>query len=414
MSVTSFSIAIIGAGPAGLMAADLLSQAGCQVTVYDAMPSAGRKLLQAGRGGFNLTHSEPYDDFIGRYTQREQHITPWLQQFNADDVRLWAEQLGVATYIGSSGRVYPTNMQAAPLLRAWLQRMKLAGVTFKMRHRWLGWTVDGAMQLQHLEQTLNATPSATVLAMGGASWPRLGSDGAWVKPLREAGIEIAPLLPANCGFNLLWSDIFKQRFAGLPIKNVRFSYTDLQGITHSKLGEAMLTEYGLEGSLVYALSAGLRDQIQQTKKAVILYADLMPDHSLDALKTRFKRGWAKKGKASLASLFKKLGLSNVQVGLLREVLSAEQLQDADTVAHTLKQLPLALQSTRPIDEVISSAGGITFDALDANLMLKQKPGVFCAGEMLDWEAPTGGYLLTAVLASGKVVANGVLDYLNRQ
>ena len=409
MSLSQHSIAIIGAGPAGLMAAEVLAKAGLRVTVYDAMPSAGRKLLQAGRGGLNITHSEPYADFVQRYDAKSELIIHgWLTQFDANALRAWVSELGIETFVGSSGRVYPLNMQAAPLLRLWLHRLRAAGVQFAMRHTCLGWTDAGELRLQNPEGEIRINPDATLLAMGGASWPKLGSNGAWKSWFETDGISVSPFLPANCGFNVGWSSIFSEKFAGQPLKNVVLSVTDKKGQTHQKRGEAMLTAHGIEGSLIYALSANIRDALQ-LNSPVTVWADLMPDVSLDKLQNALGKP---KGKQSLASFFKRQGLSAVQVGLLREVLTPQQLSDMALVAQTLKRLPIQIQSTRPIEEAISTAGGVSFSELTQGLMLTQKPGVFCAGEMLDWEAPTGGYLLTAVMASGIVAAKGVIEYLN--
>lgn len=404
-------VAIIGAGPAGLMAAEKLIEIGCTVTVYDAMPSAGRKILQAGRGGFNITHSEPYEQFITRFGKKQTQINDWLAVFNADDLRIWAQDLGIETYIGSSGRVYPTSMQAAPFLRAWLHRLKIAGVEFKMRHRWIGWNENNQPIMEYHQEQFPITTDATLFALGGASWPKLGSNGAWVAPFTQANIQISPLLPANCGFNVSWSTIFAERFAGQPLKNIQFRFTDSHGRLHQKRGEAMLTQYGIEGSLTYLLSGVLRDDLIATGQNITLYVDLLPNQTTEHLQNHLQKSWLKKGKMSLSSFYKKAGISALHLGLLREVLTQPELQDMEKVAETLKQLPLSLHSTRPIEEVISSAGGVAFEALDKNLMLIHKPGVFCAGEMLDWEAPTGGYLLTAAFASGIVAANGILNYL---
>lgn len=400
-------IAIIGAGPAGLMAAEVLAQAGFSVTVYDAMASAGRKILQAGRGGLNVTHSEVYDDFVTRYGNKQPQITPWLEQFNANDLRQWMSDLGIETFVGSSGRVYPLNMQAAPFLRLWLQRLRGLGVKFAMRHRCLGWNQQGALCFNHQETALLIQPDATLFALGGASWSRLGSDGLWREWFEQQHINVVPFAPANCGFNLAWSAIFSKKFAGQPLKNIVLSFTDSHAQHHRKLGEAMITQHGLEGSLVYALSAALRDEII-AQGSIQVFADLLPDISLQKLQASLQKP---RGKQSLATFFKRQGLSTLQVGLLREGLSAEQINDMSLVAKTLKHLALNLLSPRPIDEAISTTGGVNFAELTPKLMLKKMPGTFCCGEMLDWEAPTGGYLLTAVLASGKVAAQGIIEHL---
>lgn len=403
----SKTIAIIGAGPAGLMAAEVLAQAGFALTVYDSMASAGRKILQAGRGGLNVTHSENYEEFVTRYGNKQPQITTWLEQFNADDLRQWMSDLGIETFVGSSGRVYPLNMQAAPFLRLWLQRLRSLGVKFAMRHRCIGWNQQGALCFNHQETALLIQPDATLFALGGASWSRLGSDGLWREWFEQQHINVVPFAPTNCGFNLAWSAIFSEKFAGQPLKNVVLSFKDCHGQRQTKLGEAMVTKHGLEGSLIYALSGALRDVIL-AKGSLTVLADLMPDTALEKLQTTLNKP---RGKQSLASFFKRQGLSAVQVGLLREVLSPEQLNDMSQVAQTLKNLPLNFFNPRPIDEAISTAGGVDFAELTPHLMLKKMPGTFCCGEMLDWEAPTGGYLLTAVLASGKVAAQGIIEHL---
>lgn len=402
-SQTDFDVVIVGAGPGGLMAAEELAAKGYRIAVFDAMPSAGRKLLQAGRGGLNLTHSEPKADFMQRYGEASQQIALWLAQFDADDLRAWAAGLGVETFVGSSGRVYPASMQAAPLLRHWLQRLKAAGVRFAMRHRWVGWNDDNALLFESAGEQVAVHARAVVLALGGASWPRLGSNGQWQALLESRGIQVNTFQPSNCGFNLQWSPVFQERFAGEPLKNVLFSFTDHRGQRWQKQGEAMLTQYGIEGSAVYALSAPLRDTLV-ANGTVTLYADLLPYKEGDELVKRLAKPH---GKQSLSSHFKRCGLSALQIGLLREVLMAENLQDAQRVVNTLKHYPLHLSSPRPIEEAISTAGGIALSEMDDALMLRKLPGVFAVGEMLDWEAPTGGYLLTAVMASAKVAADGV-------
>lgn len=403
-----FDVVIVGAGPGGLMAAEVLAQKGYRIGVYDAMPSAGRKLLQAGRGGLNLTHSEPEADFIGRYGAASEQIAGWLARFDAQALRAWAAGLGVETFVGSSGRVYPLSMQAAPLLRHWLQRLKAAGVRFAMRQRWLGWGENGQLIFEQAGQRHEVRARATLLALGGASWPRLGSDGRWRPLLGARGVQVNAFEPSNCGFNVAWSPIFQERFAGQPLKNAVFSFTDQAGQCWHKQGEAMLTRYGIEGSVIYALSAPLRDTLS-AQGAVTLTVDLLPGQAGEELRKRLAKA---RGKQSMASHFKRAGLSALQVGLLREVLPPEQLQDAQQVVATLKRFPLALISPRPVAEAISSAGGIALSELDAHLMLRRLPGVFAVGEMLDWEAPTGGYLLTAVMASAIVAAEGVEAFLN--
>jgi len=400
------TVAIIGGGPAGLMAAEVLSQAGLHVDVYDAMPSVGRKFLMAGKGGMNITHAEPLADFLTRYGTRRELIAPLLRTFPPETLREWIHGLGVETFVGSSGRVFPTDMKAAPLLRAWLHRLREQGVRFHMRHRWLGWDAQEELRFATPEGERHLKASATLLALGGGSWPQLGSDGAWVSLLSARGADVAPLRPSNCGFDIAWSDHFRERFVGEPLKSVAASFGDVR-----KQGECVITEHGIEGGLIYALSAPLRDEIARSGHA-ILHLDLLPDWSLQKVQQEVAHP---RGSRSLSSHLKsRLGLHGVKANLLREILSAAQINDDSLLAHTLKALPLRLIAPRPLREAISSAGGVTFESLDAKLMLKKSPGVFCSGEMLDWEAPTGGYLLTACFASGRVAGSGALDWLRSQ
>ncbi|MBD3811580.1 MAG: TIGR03862 family flavoprotein [Betaproteobacteria bacterium] len=404
------TVAVIGGGPAGLMAAEILSQDGVQVDLYDAMPSFGRKFLLAGVGGMNITHSEPFDAFLSRYGARAADIQPLLGVFSPATLREWIHGLGVETFVGSSGRVFPKDMKAAPLLRAWLHRLRESGVRFHVRHRWLGWVNDGALRFASPQGELNVCANAVVLALGGGSWAKLGSDGAWVPLLEQRGVEIAPLLPSNCGFDVAggWSEHLRSRFAGQPLKTVALRFSDAAGHVHQRTGELMLSDTGVEGSLVYALSALLRDTIALQGLAT-LELDLAPDKPLQRLVAEVAHP---RGARSLSShLQSRAGIKGVKMALLREILSAEQLNDPEKLAHAIKSLPLTLGAPRPLDEVISSAGGVRFEALDDTLMLRKLPGVFCAGEMLDWEAPTGGYLLTACLASGRVAGQGALHYL---
>jgi uncharacterized flavoprotein (TIGR03862 family) len=409
----SHTVAVIGGGPAGLMAAEVLSASGVQVHVYDAMPSVGRKFLLAGRGGLNLTHSEPFDIFMSRFGDRHAQLEPMLTQFGPEQVREWAAGLGIETFVGTSGRVFPTDMKAAPLLRAWLQRLRAAGVQFHMRHRWL---VDGdapiaAASLRFATPAGEATvkADAVVLALGGASWARLGSDGAWAPWLQARGVDVAPLLPANCGFDGAgWSEHFSSRFAGQPFKSVAVSFTDSQGRRFARKGEFVATATGIEGSLIYAASALLRDEIAAHGSATLLL-DLLPDRSAEQVLAAVKHP---RGARSLSSHLKsRLGLEGIKAGVLHEVLSREAMQDTAQLAATIKAVPLRLVAARPIDEAISTAGGVRFDALDEGLMATALPGVFVAGEMLDWEAPTGGYLLTASMASGAAAARGAIKQL---
>lgn len=404
-------VAVIGGGPAGLMAAEVLSASGAQVHVYDAMPSVGRKFLLAGRGGLNLTHSEPFDAFMGRFGNRRAELEPMLVQFGPQQVRDWATGLGVETFVGTSGRVFPKDMKAAPLLRSWLQRLRAAGVQFHMRHRWLG---EGAVDLAALRFAtpvgeVTAKTDAVVLALGGASWARLGSDGAWAPWLQACGVDVAPLRPANCGFDGSgWTEHFSSRFAGQPFKSVAVSFTDSQGRHFARKGEFVATATGIEGSLIYAASALLRDEIAANGSATLLL-DLLPDRSAEQVLAAVKHP---RGARSLSSHLKsRLGLDGIKAGVLHEVLSRDAMADAAQLAATIKAVPLKLVAARPVDEAISTAGGVRFDALDVQLMANALPGVFAAGEMLDWEAPTGGYLLTASMASGVAAARGVIQRL---
>lgn len=439
-----FRIAVVGGGPAGLMAAEVLAGAGSAVAVqvYDAMPSVGRKFLLAGKGGLNLTHSEEFEPFMGRYGERRASLEPLLASFAAPQLRAWAEALGVETFVGSSGRVFPKDMKAAPLLRAWLQRLRNAGVKFFMRHRWLGWADDGALRFSSPAGEVLVQADAVLLALGGGSWARLGSDGAWVPLLAERGVPVTPLQPSNCGFDVAasrsaesaaepletrreflkelvgkgeasigWTEHFKSRFAGQPFKSVAINFTDSQGRSFSRKGEFVATATGVEGSLVYAASSLLRDEIAAKGQATFLL-DLLPGKSAEQvlLEVRHPRG-----SRSLSSHLKsRLSLDGIKAAMLHELLDRDSINDPVKLAHAIKALPVTLVAARPLDEAISSAGGVGFEAMDAGLQLKTLTGlacpVFCAGEMLDWEAPTGGYLLTACLASGRAAGQGVLTH----
>lgn len=410
MQQTPGKIIVIGGGPAGLMAAETLANAGCQVDVYDAMPSVGRKFLLAGKGGMNLTHSEEPTAFLGRYGSRADVLAPLIAQFDGAALRAWAADLGVATFVGSSGRVFPTDMKAAPLLRAWLHRLRQSGVQFHMRHRWLGWDESRLCFATPLGDVVVAA-DAVVLALGGGSWARLGSDGAWVPLLQAKGIKIAPLRPANCGFDVAWSDYFKQRFAGHPLTSVIAHVKDQTGANIARQGQFVMTEGGVEGSLIYAMSAHLRDAIATDGKA-ILHLDLVPGKTADRVRNEVMHP---RGSRSLSShLRSRLGLDSLKTALLHECLPAEYFLQPERLAAAIKYLPLTLIAPRPIDEAISSAGGVCFEALDAHLMCRDLPGVFCAGEMLDWEAPTGGYLLTGCFATGRQAGLGVLEWLTKK
>ena len=402
-------VAVIGGGPAGLMAAEVLAASGAQVDLFDAMPSVGRKFLLAGKGGLNLTHNEPFDAFAGRYGARRVVIEPMLREFGAAELRAWAQALGVSTFVGTSGRVFPIDMKAAPLLRAWLARLRAAGVRFHMRHRWLGWDAAGALRFSTPRGETQHEADAVVLALGGGSWARLGSDGAWLALLKRRGVEIAPLQPSNCGFDVAgWSEFFRSRFAGQPMKTVALSVRIAGEPVFEQPGEFVVTESGVEGSLIYAASSVVRDQIAAHGSALV-HIDLLPGRSIEFVRNEVARP---RGSRSLSTHLKsRLGIDGVKAALLHELLPRDVIADPARLSEAIKALPLTLVRARPIDEAISSAGGVRFDAMDETLMLRTLPGVFCAGEMLDWEAPTGGYLLTACMASGRVAARGVLARL---
>ena len=431
-------VIVIGGGPAGLMAAEVLSGAGVPVDLFDAMPSVGRKFLLAGKGGLNLTHAEPAARFAQRYGARRAQIQALLNGLGPLQLRDWAEGLGIATFVGTSGRVFPADMKAAPLLRAWLQRLRhpaskgAQGVRFFMRHRWLGWADDGqTLRWETPEGEVQTRADAVVLALGGGSWARLGSNGAWVPLLSQRGVAVAPLLPANCGFDVAlspmhsaataalpvqavpaptsgWSSHFASRYAGQPFKTVTITVRTSQGQIFERKGEFVATATGVEGSLIYAASSLLRDDIIRQGQATVLL-DLLPDLSLQRVQAEVAHP---RGARSLSSHLKsRLGLEGIKMALLHELLDKDCLHDPVRLGAAIKALPLHLVATRPIDEAISSAGGVLFEALTPDLMCEALPGVFCAGEMLDWEAPTGGYLLTACLASGRQAGLGVLRYL---
>ncbi|WP_323044408.1 TIGR03862 family flavoprotein [Paraburkholderia sp.] len=415
-SFDSARVAVIGGGPAGLMAAEALARRGIQVDVHDAMPSVGRKFLMAGKGGMNITHSEPLEPFLGRYGARREQIAPLLETFGPDALRAWLQGLGVETFVGSSGRVFPTDMKAAPMLRAWLHRLREAGVHFHMRHKWTGWNHDSGADHAAAHELRFETPGgeqivtydAVVFALGGASWPRLGSDAAWVPLLSAREVPVTPLRPANCGFDADWSPYLRERFAGQPVKSVAITLTDVDNKVHNRQGEILLTETGLEGSLIYALSATIRERILADGDVTITL-DMAPGLTLERLVAEVTRP---RGSRSMSThLHGRIGISGVKLALLHEILSKEAFADANGLAHAIKALPVRLTRARPIAEAISTAGGVPFEALDEHLMIKCLPGAFCAGEMLDWEAPTGGYLLTACFASGLVAGRGALAYL---
>lgn len=446
-------VAVIGGGPAGLMAAEVLASAGSAVSVqvYDAMPSVGRKFLLAGKGGLNLTHSEPPEVFMRRYGERSAQLQPLIAAFGPAELRAWAASLGVETFVGSSGLVFPKDMKAAPLLRAWLHRLRGAGVQFSMRHRWLGWADDGALKFSTPAGVVQAQADAVVLALGGGSWARLGSDGAWVPLLAGCGAAVVPLQPSNCGFDVAarpdrpapgeaaaaepgetrreflmeligkspipqagWTEHFASRFAGQPFKSVAIEFTDSRGRTFKRKGEFVATATGVEGSLIYAVSALLRDEIAAHGSATF-WLDLLPDKTPEQVRIEVCHP---RGSRSLSSHLKsRLNLDGIKMAMLYELLDKESIADPVKLAAGIKALPVRVLAARPIDEAISSAGGVMFEAMDAQLHLKMPEGttqaVFCAGEMLDWEAPTGGYLLTACFASGRAAGHGVLELIRK-
>ena len=411
MSVSStHHIAVIGAGPAGLMAAEVLARGGARVTVYEAMPSAGRKFLMAGRGGLNLTHSEPLPAFLSRYREATPRLAAAIEAFPPDALRGWSEALGQPTFVGSSGRVFPEAFKASPLLRAWLRRLDAAGVKFAFRHRCAGWDEQGRLQFATPDGPREVEAAATVLALGGASWPRLGSSGDWVALLAARGVDISPLKPANSGFTVDWSDIFRDRFEGQPLKGVQLTIGP-----HVARGEAIVTRSGIEGGAVYALSADLRDAILRDGQATLNVA-LRPDLGADDLLRRLS---APRGKQSLSNFLRKaINLSPVAIGLLQEAAKTSgtplaSISPAD-LTRLVNSVPVRLTGVAPIARAISSAGGIAFDELDSDYMIRRLPGVFAAGEMLDWEAPTGGYLLQASFATGFAAGMGVLRRLERR
>jgi uncharacterized flavoprotein (TIGR03862 family) len=401
-------IAVIGAGPAGLMAAEVLSDGGADVRVYDAMPSAGRKFLMAGRGGLNLTHSEPLPAFLTRYGKATPQLAPAIKAFPPSAMREWSEALGQPTFVGSSGRVFPKAMKASPLLRAWLRRLDASGVRFELRQRWTGWDEDGRLLFETPNGQSAVNADATVLALGGASWPRLGSTGAWVETLVSKGVAISPLRPANCGFTVAWSGIFRDRFEGQPLKGIALSFG-----AQTVRGEAIVTRTGIEGGAIYALSADLREAIDSSGQAT-LHVALRPDVEPGDLVARLS---APKGKQTLSNWLRKAAhLSPVGIGLLQEAAIASgavlSSLSPENLARLINGVPIKLNGTAPIARAISTSGGIAFSELDADFMIRRLPGVFAAGEMLDWEAPTGGYLLQASFAAGAAAGRGALKYLS--
>ena len=397
------TVAIIGGGPAGLMAAEVISAQGIHVDVYDAMPSVGRKFLMAGKSGLNLTHTDPFNVFVSRYGKRREQIEPLLKVFGAEQLLAWVHGLGVQTFAGTSGRIFPVEMKASPLLRAWMQRLKAAGVTVHLRHKLTGIHPDRSLHFQTPDGDRTVRADAVVLALGGGSWSRLGSDGAWVEWLQQAGVKLEPLRPANCGFEVNWSPVFIEKYEGHPVKPVILTAGDFR-----QQGEFIITKEGVEGSLVYAASAILRDKIA-AHGSTVMHLDLAPDKTEDQLREKLLKP---RGSRSMAShLEKTVGIKGVKAGLLREFVPKAEFTES-RLASYIKNTPVTLTATRPLDKAISSTGGVSFDSLDEHLMLKSLPGVFCAGEMLDWEAPTGGYLLTACFASGYAVGKGVIKWVS--
>ncbi len=401
------TVAIIGGGPAGLMAAEAAVRGGAKVKLYDAMPSVGRKFLVAGKGGLNLTHSEPIEQFLSRYGTRRSEIESAIRSFPPEAIRSWARNLNVGTFVGSSGRVFPSDLKAAPLLRTWLSRLRKAGVRFNLRHRWCGWDREGNLLFLTPQGPQNVQADAVVLALGGGSWPHLGSDAAWIQMLTQQKVSIVPLKPANCGFDVPWSEHFRTRFAGHPVKTVQVTVTAVDGTAIRRMGEFVITANGVEGGVIYMVSAAARDVIAAEGMAT-LWLDLIPDRSLKQLVHDLSRPRSKRTAAT--HLKRCAGIAGVKAGLLREMVPKEVFTDPARLATALKSLPVTLVGPRPIEEAISTAGGISFEALGTTLMLRSLPGVFCAGEMLDWEAPTGGYLLTGCLATGRVAGAAAAEW----
>jgi hypothetical protein len=410
--ISSFSNTIvIGGGPAGLMAAEHLASQGFSVNVFDAKPAVLRKFLVAGKGGLNLSRDEDFEIFLSRYGNRTKELEPFLHSFGPTELRDWVRNLGFETFVGSSDKVFPNDMQAVSIRLAWIQRLKQQGIRFHLNQRWQGWDQNKNLVFQSKFENVITQPNAVILALGGASWPTTGSDGTWVTILQQQGIEISPLKPANCGFDVKWSEYFRDRFQGTPLKSVVIHFQPTTGEPVQRLGEFLITHYGVEGSLIYAFSAAIRDEILEFGQAII-HLDLAPDWSIEQLETRLSRP---RGSRSTSShIEKSVGIHGVKANLLWEFLPRSVFNDPKQLAAAIKSLAVPLVAPRPIEEVISTAGGVRFEDLDDHLMLKKLPGVFCAGEMLDWEAPTGGYLLTACFSTGLAAAVGVIDWLKQK
>lgn len=403
------SVAVIGGGPAGLMAAEAASSSGLEIYVYDSMVAPGLKFLRAGKGGLNITHSEPLENFLSRYVSGREYLEPILRNFGPVQIMEWMKGLGFEPFKGSSGRIFPSDMRAQPLLKAWLARLRSSKVRFFTKHRWLGWDDDGRLIFKHNEETIHVFHDAAILALGGGSWKHLGSDASWISILEEKGIPVSPLKPSNCGFNCNWSDFFKDRFEGQHLKNISLFFDD--GSLRSSRGNLSVTSTGLEGGPLYALSSFIISMIEEKGQAFI-FMDLSPGKTLETLASDLSKP---RGSSSMSNhLRKRAGIDGVKAGIMREFAEKEDFSDPARLAAKIKALPVKIASPRPIDEAISTSGGVCFEALDASLMIKKIPGLFCAGEMLDWDAPTGGYLLTACLASGRTAGEGAVSLIKSQ
>lgn len=403
------TVAVIGAGPAGLMAAEAATGSGLEIYVYDSMPSPGLKFLKAGKGGLNITHSEPLEIFLSRYISGREYLEPVLRSFGPAQIMEWMRGLGFEPFKGSSGRIFPSDMKARPLLKAWLARLRSSGVRFFQKHRWLGWDDEGRLIFRHNEETVHVFHDAVILALGGGSWKNLGSGASWISILEEKEIPVSSLKPSNCGFNCNWSDFFKDGFEGQILKNISIFFDD--GSLRSARGDLSVTSTGLEGGPLYSLSSFMINMIEEKGQAFI-FMDLSPGKTLEALKTELSKP---RGSSSMSNhLRKRAGIYGAKAGILREFTAKEDFSDPARLAAKIKALPVKIASPRPIDEAISTSGGVRFEAHDSNLMVKKIPGLFCAGEMLDWDAPTGGYLLTACLATGRAAGEGAVSWIKSQ